>query len=419
MKKIVSFALSAMVATTALASLASCGGGKDYTVGMICLHGTESTYDKNFIDAMKTACANKGLSNKLKIVTGIEETQDCYDAAIDLVDQGCEVIFADSFGHEAFMKQAAQENPDVEFCHATGTMAADAGLSNFHNAFADIYQGRYLAGYAAGLKLIEMHTASVLVANNYVDTAKTIVKTGYVGAWPYAEVKSGYTSYYLGMKAAIEAAPASVTLEGVQMEVQFTNSWYHEADERSAAQNLISRGAALISQHADSMGAPSACEAAGVPNVSYNGSTADKCPNTFIVSSRINWVPYFEYMIDCVLNDQPIVADYCKGFGTGTTYNDTTGSVVLTDLGTAAAAGTAEVLNTVMAGLKSGEIKVFDCANFTVKGVALTSYTNSFGFPGECIVTEGGKTFFAESSRRSAPYFDIDIDGIVLLATGN
>ena len=154
------------------------------------------------------------------------------------------------------------------------------GLDNYHNAFASIYEGRYLAGVAAGMKLNKMIEDGKFTADK--------AKMGYVGAHPYAEVKSGYTSFYLGAKSVCPT---------VTMEVTFTGEWYSEVKEKEAANKLINDGCVLISQHADSMGAPTACEEAGVPNVSYNGSTVDACPNTFIVSSAINWAPYFEYII--------------------------------------------------------------------------------------------------------------------------
>ena len=197
------------------------------------------------------------------------------------------------------------------------------------------------------------------------------------------------------------------------MKVQFTATWYNETDEKSAAEALIDAGAALISQHADSMGAPTACENAGVPNVSYNGSTATACPKTFIVSSRINWQVYCEYLIDTVRAGQKVDTDW-----TGTIDDN---SVVLTDLGTAAAANTQTRINEVKAQLANGSLKVFDCSKFTVNGQHLTSYmadvdTDAKYTPDtEVIKTANGVTYFAESEFRSAPYFDIRIDGIVLL----
>ena len=260
MKKLLALGLAAAMTVTGACLLASCKeDDSTLKVGFIALHDSNSTYDKNFIDAIEAACDAKGVDLVMK--TGIPETSECYNAAADLVDQGCDVIFADSFGHENFILQAAQEFPEVEFCHATGTLAHTAGVANHHNAFAHIYQGRYLAGVAAGMKLVEMYEADELKENNF--DADGNIKIGYVGAYPYAEVVSGYTSFFLGAQSIVEAE----TDISISMEVTYTSSWFDEAAESEGAKTLISRGAALISQHADSMGAPSACEAAGVPNV--------------------------------------------------------------------------------------------------------------------------------------------------------
>ena len=367
-------------------------------VALICLHGDSSTYDKNFIDAFKIACANKGLTaDDYTIVTDIPEGTACYDQAADLAES-YDLIFADSFGHEPYMIQAAKEFPDVEFCHATGTKAHTEGLANFHNAFASIYEGRYLAGVAAGMKLVELY------GDSEGKVADENAKIGYVGAFPYAEVISGYTSFYLGAKSVVENAT---------MEVRYTNSWYDEPAEKTTALALIDNGCKLISQHADSWGAPTACEEKNIPNVSYNGSTEEKCPKTFIIASRINWAPYFEYIIDCVQNDKAIDTDW-----TGTI---STGSVEITALGGAAAEGTQKKLDEVKKGLQDGTIKVFDCANFTVEGKALTSFiadvddAGDFVAETEVVETANGLTFVNESAKRSAPYFNIIIDGITAI----
>jgi len=361
----------------------------DLKVGFIFLHDENSTYDKNFMDAAKAACEKLGVEYELR--TNIPEGQECYETAADLADNGCSLIFADSFGHEDFMIQAAKEYPEVQFCHATGTKAHTEGLDNYHNAFASIYEGRFLAGIAAGMKLNEMIENGDITADQ--------AKMGYVGAFPYAEVKSGYTSFYLGAKSVCPS---------VTMEVTFTNSWYDQTLENEGANKLIKNGCVLLSQHADSMGAPSACEQAGVPNVSYNGSTIDAGPNTFIVSSRINWEPYFEYIINCVANGEAIDTDW-----TGTIA---TGSVELTEVNEAVAAeGTQAAIDEAIAKLESGDLHVFDTKTFTVDGEELTSYladVDDMGdFQGETEVVSDG--YFHESEFRSAPYFDLDIDGIV------
>ena len=390
------------------APVADATAASDLKVGFIFLHDENSTYDLNFMNGAKEACANLGLSDDQVIFrTNIPEGQECYDAAAELADAGCNVIFADSFGHEDFMIQAAKEFPEVQFCHATGTKAHTEGLANYHNAFASIYEGRYLAGVAAGLKLNEM------IANG--DFTEDEAKIGYVGAFTYAEVVSGYTSFFLGARSVCPTAT---------MEVTFTGSWYDETAEKEAANKLIANGCKLVSQHADSMGAPTACETAGVPNVSYNGSTEAACPNTFIVSSRINWAPYYEYAITAVMNGEAIDADW-----TGTLA---TGSVVLTDINTnVAAEGTAEAIADVTAKLESGELQVFDCSVFTVSGDNVTDamtvdadgHVTSYladvdtdaAYTGDTEAVEDGA--FKESTFRAAPYFDLKIDGITLLDT--
>ena len=367
--------------------------GNAVKVGFIFLHDENSTYDLNFINAAKLACEELGVDYMTK--TNIPEGQECYEAAMDLVDNGCNVVFADSFGHEDYMIQAAKKCPDVQFCHATGTRAHTEGLDNFHNAFASIYEGRYLAGIAAGMKLNEMIDAGTITAEQAV--------MGYVGAYTYAEVVSGYTSFFLGARSVCPS---------VTMKVTFTGSWYDETAEKEAANKLIDQGCVLVSQHADSMGAPTACETAGVPNISYNGSTISACPNTFIVSSRIDWAPYFEYMIQCVREGKAIDTDW-----TGTLK---TGSVVLTEVNEAAAAeGTAAAIEEVKAELEAGTRQVFDVSTFTVDGAAIDSYkadvdTDADYTPDTEVVENGA---FQESVFRSAPYFDLKIDGIDLLDT--
>ena len=382
-------------------------------VGFITLHDENSTYDLNFINAAKEAIANLGLTDADYILkTNVPEGQECYETAMNLVDDGCNIIFADSFGHEPYMIDAAKEHPEVQFCHSTGTRAHTEKLANYHNAFASIYEGRYLAGIAAGLKLNEMIEAGKFTADE--------AKMGYVGAFTYAEVVSGYTSFFLGARSVCPT---------VTMDVTFTGSWYDETLEKEGAEKLIQGGCKLISQHADSLGAPTACENAGVPNVSYNGSTKDACPNTFIVSSRIDWAPYYEMCIKAVMDGTEIPADW-----TGTLA---TGSVVLTDVNeTAAAAGTAEAIAAATEKLEKGEIHVFDCSTFTTKvddkvntfkadylkldeAGHITSYMadvdTDAAYTGDTEVIKDG--YFAESEFRSAPYFDLQIDGINLLDT--
>ncbi len=406
-KKILALALAAVLCVTACVAFTACGEEEQSTmltpvakdqikVGFIFLHDENSTYDLNFINAAKEAQAALGLTDAQVIMkTNILEGVECYEAAADLVEQGCNVIFADSFGHEDYMMQAAEEFPNVQFCHATGTKAHNSTLSNYHNAFASIYEGRYLAGYAAGLKLNEMILAGKFTAAE--------AKMGYVGAHPYAEVVSGYTSFYLGAKAACPT---------VTMDVKYTGSWYNEALEYETAMNLINNGCKLISQHADSMGAPRACEEKSIPNVSYNGSTIAACPNTFIVSSRINWAPYFKMMINSVISGVRIQEEYCGGFAEGAVEMSEINTALLTPASLA-------LYNAKMEEIKKGNVKVFDINTFTIDNgqrvdeTKLADVNTDAAYTPDTAVVSNG--CFNESVYRSAPYFELRIDGITEL----
>ena len=375
MKKVRLVSLLALAAAS-VAGLAACNGNAKMKVGLICLHPADSsTYDKNFVEAFKESAKRLGF-NPI-------------------------IVFADSFGHEDYMIEAAKKHPTVQFCHATGTKAAAEKLANYHNAFASIYEGRYLAGVVAGMKLQAMKAADASVAS----------KIGYVAAHPYAEVMSGYTSFYLGVKSIVE---------DVTMDVKYTDSWYDETAEKTAAKALIAGGAVLISQHADSYGAPTACEEAKVPNVTYNGSTASVAPETFMVSSRINWSPFYEFVVNAVKEAESpekanIPANWCGGFKEG--------SVELSELGKNVAPGTAEKVAEVKAKLENGSLKVFDTSKFTVKGEAPSeanmapSKQWTFDYPDGTEFIKGG--YYHESEYRSAPSFDVLIDGINDLGSVN
>ena len=409
MKKAIALVLAIVLV---VACFAACGGNKDndstttpvdgssnaaaldvskIKFGLICLHDENSTYDNNFILAIKDAQKALGLKDdQILIKKNIPEDDSCYNAAAELVDQGCNIIFADSFGHESFMIQAAKEFKDVQFCHATGTQAKQVKLANFHNAFASIYEGRYLAGVAAGMKLNEMIESGKITKDN--------AKIGYVGAFNYAEVVSGLTSFFLGARSVCENATMKVT---------YTNSWFDIALEREAALNLINDGCVLISQHADSEGAPKACEEKGVPNVAYNISTISMGPNTAIISSKINWAPYYKLVIEAVAKGEAVPTDWCGTIATG--------SVELTELNEkVAASGTQAKLDEVKAQFEAGTLHVYDTDTFTVKGEKLDTYLADVDddgtFTGETEAVSDG--YFHESEYRSAPYFDLLIDGI-------
>lgn len=409
-----------------LLAMTACGGvkaakyeaGNPVKVGLICLHDDKSTYDANFINALNDAVKNLGTKvvfEKDCLLTGVNEDENCYNAAKDLVKKGCNLIFADSFGHQSYILQAAKEWPEVQFCHATGTNSTtNEDVKNYHNAFASIYEGRYLAGYAAGLKLLTMDNANFT----------TGFHVGYVGAYPYAEVKSGYTSWFLGLREAVRVNGKDDSK--IEMDVQFTNSWYDVNAEASAATNLIEKkGAILLSQHADSMGAPGVAEQKKIPNVTYNIETKTDCPNSYLAYSRINWAPYYEAVVNAMFNGTAIEGESKQNW-TGTLA---TGSVEYNvnwdNMGNAVqvAAFKLELAAEELA-IKSGLKKVFDTSKFTVDGKKVTTYKadviddGTFTGDTEVIVNGTGDapSFFNESAYRSAPYFDLNIDGINLPA---
>ena len=372
----------------------------DIKIGMICIGDENEGYSANHINGLVNACFDLGIDpDQIIFKFNTPETEAAYDAAIDLAEQGCNIIFANSFGHESHIALAAEEYPEIEFCHATGTSAMNAGLENFHNYFAAIYEARYVSGVVAGMKLNEMIEAGKITAEQ--------AKMGYVGAFPFAEVISGYTAFYLGARSMCPS---------VTMEVRYTNSWGDMALEKETAEALIADGCVLISQHADTTGAPTACEAAGVPCVGYNISMIPAAPTQALTSSAVNWNAYYGYAVGNALAGTTFPADWSAGYAEG--------AVAITELNAAAVpAGAAEKVAEVEAALKEGTLKVFDITTFTAPAGA--SYTvDAEGHLTSAFATDTNGDWvadaneviidgaFSESSVQSAPYFAIIIDGI-------
>ena len=354
---------------------------------LITLHDSNSSYDKNFIDAFNEIGTELGVDVEIK--SGVPEGEECYNAAKEFAESGCKGIFADSFGHEEYILKAAKEYPKIQFAHATGTLAHTEKLDNFHNVFAKIYEARYVTGIAAGMKLNEM------IKNNEIKESEA--KIGYVGAFPYAEVISGFTAFYLGAKSVCNSTT---------MKVRYTGSWYDEQLEKEAAEKLIDDDKCkIISQHADSQGAPNVCESKGVPNVYYNGENT-QLTKSYLISQKINYKPFFKIFVEKTQKGTKMEYDY-----TGSLNDD---SVIVYKASSIAASGTQAAVDKAIEDLKSNKTKVFDTSKFTVNGTKLTSYKadvdtdENFEKDKEAI-SDG---YFHESEYRSAPYFDIIIDGI-------
>lgn len=418
-----------LLAVVLVFSFAACSGGKSNTegkagktsasnikIGVILLHNETVGYDKNFIDAIEGAAKALGIdSSQIIYKKDTPESTKCYDNAVDLAENGCNVIFADSFGHEPFVIKAAKEYPEVQFLHATGQMAQIEKLDNYHTAFARIYEARYLAGVIAGLKLNELIDAKTITADQ--------AKIGYVGAKPYSEVISGYTSFFLGARSVCKSAT---------MEVTYTDSWADYAKEKEAANKLIEDKCVLISEHADTNGSPEACEEAMKEgkiayHVGYNIDFNNVAPTANLVSSKVNWEPYFEYAFKCVMDGTAIDTDWCKGLDTGSAeligYSETN----VTD-------AMKKTVEETSQKIIDGSLKVFDTSTFTVSpktleanSISSENYTidedghlltymadavyDDQYTPDTQVIKDGE---FSESSVRSAPYFNVIIDGVTI-----
>ncbi|MDR0889063.1 MAG: BMP family ABC transporter substrate-binding protein [Oscillospiraceae bacterium] len=382
-------------------------GSSDVKIGCILIHDENSGYDAAHIEGIKGACAELGIpESNIIFKYNIPEDAKCYDAATDLVEKGCTIIFSDSYGHQSYMQQAATDNPSVTFVACTGDNAAPSGLSNLKNIFPYTFESRYVSGVVAGMKLQEM----------LADGTATDAHVGYVGAFPYAEVVCGYTAFFLGIRSIVPDA---------YMDVQYTNSWYDPTAEAAAADALLSRGCVIIGQHADSTGAPSAVQeaydnGAKVYSVGYNIDMLAVAPEAALTSAQNVWSKVYVEMLRNFVEGKEVPTDFATGYANG--------AVAISALGASCAAGTQEKVDEVWAAIKDGSLKVFDTSTFTCQPAADGSYTvdaeghvtSAFALDtnGDW-VNDSGEAIedgaFIESVHRSAPYFALRIDGITEL----
>ena len=389
----------ASVATDAPVTPAS-----DLKIGVVLVGDENEGYTYAHIMGVRAAVANCGLDEATNIVWkyNVKESSECKDAVVDCINQGCTLVLTNSYGHQSYAQEAAEENPDIQIVACTGDTAKASGLPNFHNAFTGIYQARYVAGIVAGMKVNELIADGKLTDKNYDGEN---VKIGYVGAFPYAEVISGFTSFFLGIKSVCP---------NVVMDVQYTGSWFDQVGEKEAAVALMDRGCCIIGQHADSTGAPTACEEAWakgevVYSVGYNVDMLAAAPNAALVSPTNEWGAFYTYAFKAVLEGTEFATNWCEGFETD--------AVALTPLGPNVAEGTQEAIDEAIEGIKAGEIHVFDINNFTVGGAKMESCfatdTDGDWTPDADEAVFDG--YYHESYFQSAPAFATIIDGITPL----
>ena len=408
-------AASAPAASTAAStSEGTASTGTDLKIGVILVGDETEGYTKAHMDGIKEAAKELGIPDENIIWKyKVEENSDCADAAVDLIASGCTAIFANSYGHQTYIDSVAADYPDVQFVAMTGDFAAVSGKSNLSNAFTKVYESRYVSGVVAGMKVAELVENGELTpetAPNSFD-ADGNIKIGYVGAFPYAEVVSGYTAFFLGIRSIVP---------NVVMEVKYTNSWFDIDKEGAAAEALVANGCVIIGQHADSTGAPAAVQklldnGTICYSVGYNVDMLETAPTAALTSATNNWAVYYKDAFERLLNGEKPLTDWAEGYSKD--------AVAITELGPSCAEGTQEKVDQVIKGITMGGLFVFDTDTFTVDGeqvescpIDLSYYDYSTGEP-VCIyagptqeaIADGN---FSESTLRSAPYFSLRIDGI-------
>jgi len=376
-----------------------------FKVGVVLVGDENEGYTYAHMVGVQKAIANLGLTDANVVWKyNVPEDEHCYDACIDCVEQGCKLVITNSYSHQTYTAQAAEEHPEVQFVAMTGDTAKALGLANFHNAFTNIFEARYVGGIVAGMKLQQLIDEGK-VADKNID-ADGNYKIGYVGAYPYAEVVSGYTAFFLGLRSIVP---------NVHMDVQYTNSWFDITAESEAATALIERGCIIIGQHADSTGAPSTCEEAlkngtVVYSVGYNVDMLANAPTAALTSPTNEWDVYYTYAIGAVKEGKEFDTNWAQGFETN--------AVAVTPLGESCAPGTQEAVDKAIAAIKAGELHVFDQKSFTVGGKEVTEafatdtdgdWTND----ADNAMFDG---YYHESYFQSAPSFSLRIDGITELS---
>lgn len=369
-------------------------------IGAILIGDASEGYTKAHIDGITQAAAQLGIQeSQIVWKYSTPENEEVTTRGEQLIADGCNVVITNSYGHQTYTLELASKHPEVQFIAMTGDLAATSGLSNLSNAFTKVYESRYVAGVVAGMKLKELIDGGKLTDANYDGEN---VKIGYVGAFNFAEVMSGYTAFYLGVKSIVN---------NVVMDVHFTDSWYDFDKEKAAAASLVESGCVIISQHADSAGAPTAVEEAfnagkTVYCVGYNVSMLDVAPNAALTSATNVWSAYYSYAFATAINGGKIATNWSAGYKEG--------AVKITELGSACAEGTQAKVDEVIAKLKSGELNVFDTSKFTVDGKTITwAYATDsdgdYAYDKNNVVADG---YFHESYVQSAPAFNLQIDGI-------
>ena len=318
------------------------GGREHLTVGFIYDNDESTPYTYNF--SLAKDAVEKKYADKVEIITCSNVLDDeMAEPLNDLVSKGCDIIFFN--GYSELVMKLAEKYPNIQFCQTSYMDMSDKTVpANYHTFKGEAYQGRYVSGIAAGMKIKELISQGIITEDQAI--------VGFVAAFPTSEVISGYTAFILGVRSVV---PQAV------MRVCYTETWSNYAQERSAAQKLIDDGCVVISQHTDTIGPAISCEEMTSKDhpvyfVGYNQSMSEVAPATSLVTSRICWEPYVLSAVDAVMTNKSIESVVLGHIhGTDVSAGFDYGWVEMEDLNLQVAApGTQEAMDIAIDQLKHG-----------------------------------------------------------------
>ncbi len=267
-------------------------GRKDHlTVGFIYDNDESTPYTYNF--SLAKDALEEEYGEKVTVYTSSNVLDEEMEEPLrEMADKGCDIIFFN--GYSELVEKLAPEYPDIQFCQTSyRDMSEETVPENYHTFKGEAYQGRYVSGIAAGMKIKEMISEGIITEDQAL--------VGFVAAFPTPEVISGYTAFILGVRSVV---PQAV------MKVRYTHTWSSYAQEKNAARILLDEGCVVLSQHTDTIGPAIACEEEAetrqVCFVGYNQSMSEVAPGTSLVTSRICWEPYVLAAVEAVMMNKSI-----------------------------------------------------------------------------------------------------------------
>ncbi len=319
------------------------GGKENLKIGFIYDNDESTPYTYNF--SLAKDALEKKYGENVEILTRSNVLDDEMEEPLrELASEGCDIIFFN--GYSELVMKLAPEYPDIQFCQTSYMdMNGKTVPQNYHTFKGEAYQGRYVSGIVAGMKIKQMISEGMITEDQAL--------VGFVAAFPTSEVISGYTAFLLGIRSVV---PQAV------MRVIYTYTWSSYAHEKNAAQRLIDDGCVIISQHTDTIGPAIACEEASqkkeVCFVGFNQSMSEVAPAASLVTSRVCWEPYVLSAAEAVKKEKSIESVVAGNInGTDAFAGFDKGWVEMIDLNMQVAApGTEEAMNSAIAKLKKGKV---------------------------------------------------------------